>query len=915
MTPNIQRTKILRNHKAIINVFNSVSLNPISNIYIIILFCFFTAISYSQIIKGIVHDENGNPLNAKLLVKNTSNPKIVSEFMLVVNGKYSYTISKKYDNDIIIQVTSIGYSSAESIINPTSAETTIELNFILFKEKIQNLDEVYIEGRKRPFDIKEDTIVYNVDSYKDGTEKKLEDLLKKLPGIDVNAETGLIKYRGREIETVMIEGDNLFDYNYTIGTKNINIDLVKEIEAIENYSENILLKGIEQSNKVALNLKLKDNKVDISGNIDFGTGFFNKKTKKPVNASTNLLGINKLYKSFNVLTYNNIGLNLSPFNNFSEHITFEQIREQDYFAQKIIPELDLMRVTNDNLSNNNDQLFGNFNSIFNISKKLKAKVNLFYINDQINSNQFSESNYTINNQAFTTFDNDFIHKTPTQYRGDLELKLITSKSSLLEYDISLRDEDIKTDRSIFSNQENDFMSVLKSTSSFLKQQLQYTNRITSKKAIQISLFQSTNSLNQNYKITPSVFELPEVNSDFQKNNSKKEYTDFKVSLLAARNNDNYSFILGGSNNNELFVSTLSSENDADTFLIEVGANDLEYKKNEVYTLGSYNWKLGKFKFTPNYSFRFLHQNLTFNENNSSIDTNVFIFEPSLNLSYRINRISSFNVVAGFNKNTNSLQYLFSNNVLINNRLIIKNMPDLTLQKNQTYGISYEKNDLYNQLEMSFGANYLKQKGNFFTNSQIDSNSITLENFFLPENTESFDFNFNFSKLIPVLKTTIKLNSFYSVYNFKNIINNSDLRNNTSNYIRNEIFLKTAFNYKVNFENTTIYNYQETKSVNLFKNASFENKFKIIFKPSKQIFGALTIDYFIPNLAIKSNDYTFIGSKIWYKPKDKSWEMSLSGTNLANIKYFEQFNTSDVSKSSYRINLLNRFVILNFSYNF
>uniref|UniRef100_UPI00404B561E hypothetical protein n=1 Tax=Gelidibacter sp. TaxID=2018083 RepID=UPI00404B561E len=915
MTLITQQTRNLKNLKEKINLFNLSTLKHIKNFIFVLLFFFFSAVNYAQTIKGFVQDVNGNPLNANVLIKDTSNPNIISEFSLVIKGKFSYTLKKKYNSDIIVEVTSAGYGSTEQLVKFKDLKTTIELNFKLFKEKIQELDEVVIEGKKKPFNIKGDTITYRVDSYKDGTEKKLEDLLKKLPGIEVNEENGLIKYRGKAIETVTIEGDNLFDYNYTIGTKNININLVEEIEAIENYSENSLLKGIEQSDKVALNLKLKEQKTDVSGNIDTGLGDYAGTNKMPVNASTNLLGINKLYKSFAVLTYNNTGQNLSPFNYFDSQINSEQIKEQDYYAQNIIPELNLTQITNDNLSNVNNQLFGNFNSIFNISNKLKTKINLFYIKDDINSNQFSENRYRINNETFTTFDDFYISKTPIQYRGDLELKLITSKSSLLLYNVSLRDEAIETDRTILSNQENDFTSFLKTKNTFFKQRLQYTKRISDKKALQVSFLQSINSLLQNYNIAPSIFNFSDADNDIQNNNSKKNYLDFNVTLLAARKNDNYTFAFGSSLSNDPFKSNLFSQNDTETFLIENGKNDLEYRKNEIYTLGSYNWKTGKFKIIPNYSLKYLFQDLDYSSNISSMNSSLIIFEPSLNIVYKLNQISSLDLNLGLNNNSNSLQNLFPNNVLINNRLVLRNISNISLQKNQTFGLFYNKNDLFNQLEMSFGINYFKQKGNFFSNSQIDANSIAVENFFLPEANESINVNFNFSKLIPYIKTTLKVNSTYSTFNYKNIVNNSELRNNKSNYIANQVFLKTAFKSIVNFENKTNHTYQENLSENIFKNSSFQNKFKIIFKPTMQVYGAFTFDYFIPSLESKTNNYSFLGAKVWYKPENKNWELNLTGTNLNNIKSFEQFNTNDISTSIYRISLLNRFIMMNFTYNF
>ena len=140
--------------------------------------------------------------------------------------------------------------------------------------------------------IKNDTVKYNVKSYLNGSDRKILDVIKKMPGIDVNVNTGEIKYKGKSIETVLLEGDNLFGYNYSLGTKNINVNMVEQVQAIENYSENPLLKNIESGNKVVLNLKLKKRKIDFSGNFDAGLGSFDN-SNIAANTNLNILGITK----------------------------------------------------------------------------------------------------------------------------------------------------------------------------------------------------------------------------------------------------------------------------------------------------------------------------------------------------------------------------------------------------------------------------------------------------------------------------------------------------------------------------------------------------------------------------------------------------------------------------------------------
>lgn len=877
----------------------------------LVLFLTFINLSNSQTVKGFVIAENDKPINAKLLIKKESSPDIISEFCLINNGVYSYKLKKVYNENILLEVVSSGYISVTKKINSQNIEKEIELDFSLKKEKITTLDEIFIVSKKILFKRKKDTIIFNVNAYKDGTERKIEDLLKKLPGIEINESNGLIKYNGRLIETVNLEGDNLFGYNYTLGTKNINVDIVEEIEAIDNYSENPLLKGLEKDGKVALNLILKKNKTDLSGNVDVGGGVFDTEEKVSSNSSLNVLAINKKHKSFGTQSFNNVGLNFSPFNYSTFDDNLERLKESDYYTEKIISESNTLNILGKNRSNINNQIFTSYSSIFNFGEKLKAKVNLYYINDKINNIQYSENRYKINNESFNTSDNNVVDKKPTQYRGDIELKHNISKNSLLKYVASFRNENILTTNSLISNQQNHFKSELSSKNIFLKQQLEFTKKISTKKAFQIKAHFSSNSLTQKYNINPSVLNFNDSTTDFQNINSKKNFFELKAILLGSRINDKYNFTIGSYLNENPFQSILYND-EVDSDLAENNINNSDFITKSIYTRGSYHWKIGRLTVSPNYSFSLLFQEL---KNNTLNDSKLFVFEPSLDINYKINSVSFLFASVGLNKKPNPSKYLFNNNILVSNRTIIKNTPSLNLQKNENYSLSYNKYDLYNQTEIEIGASYLKENGSFFSNSIITANTSTINYFYLPEKTENIDLNFSISKFIPLLETNFKLKSFYSIFNYKNIINNSQLRSNKSSSISHFLFLKTAFNQKVNFENEINLNYNESKSDFSFKTKSFQNKFKFIFKPSKQVFATFSMDYFVPDLKNKSDDYLFIDTKVLYKPENKNWQLSLSGSNLANISFYQSIQNSDISTNVFKSNLLKRNFMINFYYSF
>ena len=103
----------------------------------------------------------------------------------------------------------------------TKSETK---NYTLF-ERTESLEEVVIE-QEMAVVVKEDTIRYKVDQFKTGDERKLRDILKKLPGVEVDRE-GNVKVNGKEVKKLMIEGQEFFTGDPKLGVNNIPADAIK----------------------------------------------------------------------------------------------------------------------------------------------------------------------------------------------------------------------------------------------------------------------------------------------------------------------------------------------------------------------------------------------------------------------------------------------------------------------------------------------------------------------------------------------------------------------------------------------------------------------------------------------------------------------------------------------------------------
>lgn len=882
------------------------------NILLIVIFCTPFLIN-SQTIKGKVLNNEGQPiLQATIIVKDSIAKDIPKEFAIAKNGEYIINLKKKYAT-IILETSSNGYVKNTFQLEEINTNKTYIHDIILTKEKSIEIKEVVVETKKKPFLVKKDTVSFNVSAYKDGSERKIQDIIKKLPGIEINESSGEIKYKGKSIETVKLEGDDLFGSNYTLGTKNINVDMVEQIQAIENYSENPLLKEIEGKEKVALNLKLKKGKTDFSGNLDVGNGLFEEK-KAAFNNGLNLLAISKKMKTFSTLTHNTIGQNNSPYDYFSYNQTNEQLKEKDLFTKKIIPENIFVSYLNDSRINNNNQYFANYNSIFKIGPKVSIKTNLFYINDKINTTHKDIITNYINNTTSTTIDYFETVKKPTLYKSDIEMKITTSSKSLLEYKLSFFQENIITPSYGIKNESSSFETKLKSNNYFLKNNLLFTQKISKNKAVQTSINYSIN-------FTPQEFVIQRINNnytptvDIQDSSFKKKYFHAVTTFLGSYNKSKYSIAIGEQLNTSPFYSLLRNQTSNSFFTIS--KNELEINQNSTYVSYSHSFILNKFKITPSFKLNHIYQKIKNEDYNSPITKENVTLEPNLSIKFKINDNSAITTSINSIKTPISEEYLYNNKIQISNRITQTNTPILEIQKTLNIGGFYIINNLYKQFQFNLGCNYSENRGNYFSKMYVDNSIIDISNFYLKDKITYLNTNILIEKYIPLFESILRFKTDYSISNYKNVINNSELRNNKTKIIDSEFFIKTAFDIKFNFENSFKIKQSNSSGNNNqdLSNLQINNTFKIIVRPKKNWFVLFLSDYYIPNSTHKADDYLFLDSTLKYITGTKRFEFNLTAKNLLNKRMYTQTQTSDYTVSTTQYNLLARTIIASLTYNF
>jgi hypothetical protein len=225
-------------------------------------------VSTAQInLKGVVKDSIGNPLEmANVIALDTVAKRIASYGF--TDAKGNFKLDLKTNTVYNIKISYIGFKEISKFIN--TKKVNISKNYTMFEDEM--LDGISIVS-KMPVTIKGDTIIYNADSFKNGSERKLEDILKKLPGVEVN-DAGEIEVEGKVVEKIMIDGKEFFSGDTKLAAKNIPSNAVDKIQVLRNYSNVSQLSGVQNNqDRVAINIKLKEGKKNFwFGDITAGLG-------------------------------------------------------------------------------------------------------------------------------------------------------------------------------------------------------------------------------------------------------------------------------------------------------------------------------------------------------------------------------------------------------------------------------------------------------------------------------------------------------------------------------------------------------------------------------------------------------------------------------------------------------------------
>lgn len=285
-----------------------------------------------------------------------------------IDGNFTLDVSSKADS-LIVEASAIHFrNSSKNIPNKST--------FISFVLKAEVIELKTVTIKARPIEKNGDTITYNVFSFSGKEDRSIEDVLRKMPGIEVEPD-GRILYQGSPLQKFYVEGLDLMNGRYVVVSKNLPHASVSSVEVIENHQPIKMLEDKVSSTQSSLNLKLKRD-VAITGTTKLGAGL------SPLLWDVNITPM-MFTKNFQLLASyqaNNTG------NDVTQQIRAKTLKDLVIGENRPDEKPSLLEVqlvsppdikTERYLENNIHLL--NFNSLIKLNRDFQLRANLFYVND------------------------------------------------------------------------------------------------------------------------------------------------------------------------------------------------------------------------------------------------------------------------------------------------------------------------------------------------------------------------------------------------------------------------------------------------------------------------------------------------------------------------------------------------------
>ncbi|MCM1310943.1 MAG: TonB-dependent receptor family protein [Bacteroides sp.] len=223
---------------------------------VIVLLLAGTVMVPASVVKGVVADSFGEPLPQATvrLLRANADSTFVAATATNLDGKFSFPSVAK--GKYVVKAVYLGYKDATQSF--TVADKNLTLDTLRMQESTIVLKEAVAIGIATPIKVMEDTIEYSASSYTTPPNAVVNDLLKRLPGVEIGTD-GSITAQGETVKKILIDGEEFFSDDPKVAAKNIPVDMVKTAQVITRKSDLARTTGVDDGeDETVINLTVKD---------------------------------------------------------------------------------------------------------------------------------------------------------------------------------------------------------------------------------------------------------------------------------------------------------------------------------------------------------------------------------------------------------------------------------------------------------------------------------------------------------------------------------------------------------------------------------------------------------------------------------------------------------------------------------
>ncbi|MEZ7874614.1 MAG: carboxypeptidase-like regulatory domain-containing protein [Bacteroidales bacterium] len=856
------------------------------NILLSVIIVFLSSINvFSQVtISGVVRDKTTKDKvpAVNVLLKTKDGKSIHSYTTTKDDGTYQLRYSGSADS---IMINVVGFNIKAQKI--TVARKNQSVNFLIEEEVLQ-IREVIVKAE--PITRRSDTLNYYVARFIDSLDRTIGDVLKKMPGIDVE-KSGEIKYNGRAINKFYVEGMDMLKGRYGLATNNIAAKDIATVQVLENHQPIKALKHLQISDDVAINLKLKGKaKGTFNSTVLLGGGY------KPAMWTGELTAMYfaRKFQTFNTYKTNNVGDDVSR-----ELKSF--YGGMDGFASILgiltpsTPPIDKQRYLNNNVHSVSANVLRKLNDNYEIS------VNSKYVHDLQTSKASSITTYYLpETSSLVIVEQSEASKRLNDAEIGVELKANTEKIYLKE-NLSFggawnKDYGQIINTSDTVNQNYDLSGIrFKNEFSFIKPFKNLSVYFSS-----ISDYNSTPST-----LTIAPFLYPEIfgidNNSFKNASQYLENKQFRTSnfINIFKPINSWIFSCSASFNADIhkMSSVLNPSDNTGTLYPSADSlqNDINWRKvDAILSPGISYVKTNSFEISLNIPIDFMSLNVDDKIIGNTNQMNKVVIRPYARIVKYISNNIKFYANASLSNNFGGLYDTYSGYIMSNYRMILNRSGNISESQYQNYSANLSYGNAILSLFGSIEGTYWKNKSNTMYGTQYTGTLSKIESFNIDNISQGYRLNGKISKRFDGIATTITLTGGFN-RSYRDVLRQGTVMNTEYTILNTGIDLGTRLGEAFRFNYIADYSLSNSKisNNNLLSINIFSQKTDLNFIIAKKLTFKIAGEHYY-NGSVSGNNRSMLFLDASANYKTKKFEYTLEARNLFNTKNFNSAFYNEVT---------------------